>query len=330
MRKKILLICDQDRSYVERFAAYAEKREGLPFQIRFFTDAQSLDIYLEEREADLILAGEGTQKWREEKKEFSCPVLPLVKERRGETGPSLYQYQSVEAILRQALAFLERQQKEKGEKPHSRIFGVYSPIKRCYKTTFSLVLGQILAEKDATLYVNLEDISGLSYYLSQGEGGTLSDLLYQRETGKKEMGLYQMVRSVGKLTYLPPVSCPEDIREAHMDELTSIVKELASLNLYSYLVIDVGDALVDPLPVLSLCHRIYMPVRDDHLSRAKVESWWEYFRERTEEEVMGRIRHLSIPRYARLESGQIDYVGLRFSPFGQYVEAQLREEEEWQ
>lgn len=77
-----------------------------------------------------------------------------------------------------------------------------------YKTTFSLILGQILADRGTTLYVNLEDCSGLEALAGASGEETLSDVLYCHRVAQPKRKLRSVVQNLGKLAYLPPAGLP--------------------------------------------------------------------------------------------------------------------------
>lgn len=333
MNRKILAICDLDAEYAERFSRYAAKRENGVFEILTFTDPDALDAYLHRGGADIMLAA----------REMLTPeadaaaggkirqlfLLSEFREERREDYPVIYKYQSSERILREALRSLDVEPSGP-ENRKAEICGVYSPVKRCYKTTFALILGQVLAEQGPALYLNLEDVSGFPALLGKEYEENLSDLLYSWQVEQPgQLRFRSTVQNVGRLAYIPPVGCPGDIRTADPAVIAEIAAAIAAADAYRYLVIDVGDALRDPLPVLSLCSRIYMPVKEDAAAQAKAEAWTAYLREREEEEILARIRKIVLPRYAGLAGGCADYRSLLSNPFGRYVEKQVREEEGW-
>ena len=50
------------------------------------------------------------------------------------------------------------------------------------------------------------------------------------------------------------------------------------------------------LPVLSMCNVVYMPVREDYISAAKIEEFEEYLEEADDAGVRDRIQKLRLPR----------------------------------
>ena len=335
MNRKVLAICDPDVEYVERFSRYAAKREKGIFEVLAFTERDALDAYLHRDSADIVLADRTMlTPSAEDAAGGKIRVLLVLSEFQGERRedyPTIYKYQSAERILREALHRLDTESDTPDPAHRSaEVFGVYSPVKRCYKTTFSLILGEMLAERGPALYLNLEDCSGFPALLGKQYEENLSDILYYWQVEQPgELRFRSAVQNLGKLAYIPPVECPGDIRTVDPSELAKILAAIASSDTYRYLVIDVGDALRDPLPVLSLCGRIYMPVQEDPSARAKEEACIAWFRECGEEEIPVKIRRLVLPRYAGLAGGCADYRGLLETSFGRYVQKLVREEEGW-
>ena len=106
-----------------------------------------------------------------------------------------------------------------------------------------------------------------------------------------------------------------------------MIREVGAGDSYRSLVIDFGAALADPVPALELCHRIYMPVCEDRASLAKADAFEAYVRQIGKEDLLERVRRITLPYYPWLAGGCGDYRGLRWSAFGKYVKNLLDEEE---
>lgn len=325
MRKKRLLLFDRDPAYAARFAAYGNQRESFRLEVISFTNREELDRFLERQTADAALTVPEEAAFLRSR----IPQVMVLSEHRPSRGePVLYRYQPCGQILQQAAAqmFPGTAEEDSGEAA-AQIWGIYSPVHRCYKTTFSLILGQLLAEQGPALYLNLEEYAGFPALLEREYEETLSDLLYSRQVGEKSRNLSSGGwEYLGKLAYLPPVSCPADIREAPPEELAKIVRDLGTSRAFEFLVVDCGEALADPAPVLKLCRRIYMPDLSDRASQAKGEAFLRYLRQMGQEELAERIHRLTLPYYPWLAGGCRDYRGLRWTAFGKYVEKLLEEE----
>ena len=105
--------------------------------------------------------------------------------------PGVYKYQSADAIIREVMACYctrtaEPASSQVGSK--SILIGVYSPINRCLKTSFSLVLGQVLAKDQQVLYLSLEDCSGLSKIMGQSGPGGFFGCAVLLQPGRLKLG----------------------------------------------------------------------------------------------------------------------------------------------
>lgn len=332
MKKKTFVICDRDADYVDRFSRYLEQREEHPFAVYSFTEPELLADYLSEARPDILLLDEelaSEELWQLAGERCRVRLQLTETPGTGETPMVVYRYQSAERILRQAMAGYERTMapSEQAEALRAEIYGVYSPVKRCYKTTFSLILGQLLAEHRPTLYLNFEDCAGLAALCRENSAENLSDVLYYyRVEQPGHLKLYSVVQSMGKLSYIPPVVCPGDIREAAPQELVKVVTAIGARDEYSFLVLDLGDALRDPLPLLQLCKRIYMPLREDAVSRARVAAFADQIKGSGNGELLRRIRRLVLPEVPGMEDEAMDGAGICNSRFGRYVERILQED----
>ena len=326
MRKKRLLLFDRDPAYAARFAAYGNQRESLRLEVIPFTDRGELERFLERQQADAALTVPEEEAFLRSR---VSQVLVLSDQRPALGEPVLYRYQPCGQILQQAASLIFPGSVGTPEEPAAQIWGIYSPVHRCYKTTFALILGQLLAERGSALYLNLEEYAGFPALLEREYGETLSDLLYSRRVGEKDgsfpPGGWEYL---GRLAYLPPVSCPADIREAPPEELSELIRALGTGGAFEFLVVDCGEALADPAPVLELCRKVYMPDLRDRASQAKGDAFLEYLRQMGREALVDRVHRLTLPYYPWLAGGCQDYRGLRWTAFGKYVEKLLEEEAE--
>ena len=129
-----------------------------------------------------------------------------------DTYAEVYKYQSSAEIVREVMACYGEEKtvfpmQNPALKRKTELFGVYSPLGRCLKTSFAWTLGQILSEERSVLLISLEEYSGLEELMQKKFSCTLSDLLYyvrQKNPGVI-LKLNSMVQSVGQLDFVPPV-----------------------------------------------------------------------------------------------------------------------------
>lgn len=118
-----------------------EAWEGSRFEIRGFTEKECLSEQLAARPADILLISEAMLGMDPEFRgqlEASSRRMLVLSEQSGGGGEEhfVYRYQPLDRILRQIAAYCEEQEPwEEDAALHAEIYGVYSPVKRCYKTT---------------------------------------------------------------------------------------------------------------------------------------------------------------------------------------------------
>lgn len=335
IKKKILAFYDSDSTYTERLSRYLGKRSDCIFDVRGFSDQKAFDDFVRRTPIEVLLVSK--EAMTQELDTQSDMVFMLAEDsgEQDESHETVYKYQSSDLLIREVMAAYEARKLSctDGEgKMKAEVIGVYSPVGRCYKTTFSLVLGMLLSERAPSIYLSFEDYPGISSMLREAgdtaeekAGDDLSDILYYRRVSKEEKGrLFHAIRCSGKLSYIPPVSCPADIRSAKPEELASIAASLGGSELYRYLILDVGNAIADPIPLFSLCSRIFVPGRRDKVSESKIAAFQEYLGSIGQEDILRRLEYVSVPTYAQMEEG-VDMVSAKLSPLGRYMEKHMGE-----
>ena len=107
----------------------------------------------------------------------------------------IYKYQPTDQLLNQLMQRMSDHDKRDNPvmQESCPIYGVYSPVGRCGKTTFSLLLGELLARKRSVLYIGFDELpfwdEEENISEEQGEKGTLSDAYFywQRQKLKEKL-----------------------------------------------------------------------------------------------------------------------------------------------
>ena len=178
-----LWIVDSEVSYAEAFREYVNLKKGHLFQVRTCTEKEQLRKAFAGKEIEILLI---TAQWYQFCKDLirnECVIFLSEGSLPVELSmySAVYKYQSVENILREILYFYSEQDMEEeyltqAQRDH-KVIGVFSPVNTVEKNKFALALGQILAEDQNVLYLNLEECSGLSEIFT-GNHWNLSDLIY--------------------------------------------------------------------------------------------------------------------------------------------------------
>ncbi len=327
--KHILAVYDVDSVYAARFAEVVNRKEKIPFEVVAFSSMEKLRTFSAQHPVKLLLLGEGVPK--EEKDSICAEKVILLTDIQGNSCenavPCVYKYQSSDAIVRDVMTWYGDAQ---GEIPEmsgrglAKVLGVYSPIGRCLKTSFSLTLGKLLAQEERVLYLNLEEFSGLSVLMKEEYKSDLSDLLYFYTSGSyNSLRLSSVVHTMGELDYVPPVRYPEDIDQAGEDAIEGLIRKIAEESTYDTVVIDIGSGRRSALSVMKLCRIIYMPIREDPVSLAKLEEMENYLIQTGNSRLKERIKRIKLPYHGSF--GRNDYIDqLLWGELGDYVRQLLR------
>ncbi|MEY8356536.1 hypothetical protein AALB39_24735 [Lachnospiraceae bacterium 54-53] len=332
MAKRVMAVYDVDPLYAERFAEFVNHRKQVPFSVVAFTALERLKAYASDHEIELLLINSSVS--QEEMDKIGAArvvtladgeVVPLE-----EQYPSVYKYQSADSIMREVMACYCTDQAEPGfsmVSGISRIIGVYSPINRCLKTSLALTMGQLLARDSKVLYMNLEDCSGFGHLTGEEYRGGLSDLLYYySQDGFSWIRLGSVVYTWGDLDYVPPVKYPEDLCQVTAQMMADLLGRIARESAYEAIILDLGQFGKKAAEVLEICDVVYMPVKDDCVSAAKVEEFEEYLVSSGHEPLKERIQKLKLPYHCSF-GRRDDYLEqLLWGELGDYTRQLLRKQ----
>lgn len=330
MKNRILAICDPETTYASRLMEYLNERQVSPFYARAFTSKEALRDFAGQAEIEVLLISSdmalvdlqglpgGKRIW------LTHGQIPA--ELEGE--PVIYKYQSAEKIIREILYYYAEEAQPLLQaallKEKIQMYGVCSPIGRTGKTTFALALGSLLAEKKRTLYLNLEPYSGFEQMLPPVSQWNLGDLLYFLKKGKQGF-LYKLksvTESLGRLDYIAPVRSPEDLLSVMEEEWEELLERLISEGEYECLVLDFSDCIQGLPALLEKCSRVYMPVREDGISRAKLKQFEDVLEMRGFEKLRDSIRKVKLPRSWIPEVLRPEYIPQEMYQF-------VQEQEDW-
>ena len=334
MKKSIFAVCDLEASYSCRLMEYIHEKQGKIFEVQAFTSVKNLCEFAKEQEIELLLIS--TQAMCDEIRKLPIGKIMILSE--GEqleelsNYPCIYKYQASDHLLAEVMSCYADQKPlnplpllKKGV----RIVGIYSPVKRVLKTSFALTLGQILAKDRAVLYLNLESYSGFPHLLRKEFKADISDLMYFVRRGSDSLifKLGSMVQSLNNLDYLPPAVSAADIRSVSGEEWSALLDTVKMYSAYDTIILDL-DEILDGLPgLLRQCDVIYMPVREDGISIAKIRQYEKMLELQEYEDVLKKTKKLKLPFHSSFGSKEHYLEELIWSELGDFVRTLIREGE---
>jgi len=156
-----IAIYDSEADYALKLAEYFRLKNGLNYSVSVFTDYNSLKNYLSENDIDILLISEEFCMYIEELQNVSN--LFILTDGNIDAAlkqyASLYKYQPADRMLRDIMScYALSSSREKVTvltSAPAKITGIYSPVKRCGKTSFALAYGCIISMTESSLYINL-------------------------------------------------------------------------------------------------------------------------------------------------------------------------------
>lgn len=326
MKRNIFAICDPEETYACSLMDYLTARSNIPFEIRAFTSAETLLTYAGVHRIELLLIS--ASMLTREIRELDIGRIVLLSEnslpKDGEELDSVYKYQSCAEVLRETMAAYSESRTRIADvfpalKKSTCIYGIYSPLNRCGKTSFALALGQELARNKPTFYLSLEGCSGLEKLMGRSFTHNLSDLLYYAR--QKDSALIHrlngMLQTIGHLDFVPPVRFAEDIRQSSWEDLEFLLGELLARSAYEAVILDVGCETSELLALLDLCTTIYMPVLTDPVSEAKLEQYEAMLRTMECGRILSKTRKLMLPAHTETVPQESYVSQLLWNGYGQ-------------
>ena len=128
----------------------------------------------------------------------------------------------------------------------------------------------------------------------------------------------------GDLDYVPPVEYPEDLSQLTAQDMVELISHIARDSTYGSIVLDLGQLGKKAAEVLDICDVIYMPVKDDCMSAAKVEEFEEYLASSGREVLKSRIQKVRPPYHSSFGRRDNYLEQLLWGELGDYTRQILR------
>ncbi len=336
MKKRIMAVYDVDPFFSDRFAETANQKGQVPFTVIAFSSLERLEKFSVEQDIELLLMDvrmkEAAGKIKAEQVVFLSDGETEEEDKEKEDS-YVYKYQSTANIVREVMSCYCAQPTlppvAVGNK--SLLLGVYSPVNRCLKTSFSLILGQLLAKESKVLYLNLEDCSGFRRLMGQEGPGDFSDVLYYYSQGGCSWArLKSLVYHWDELDYILPARYPEDLCSISAEQMADLLTRIAREGIYEIIIVDLGQFGKMAVHILEVCDGIYMPIKQDWFSLAKVEEYEDYVKASGHENLLEKTQKLKLPYHSSF-AGRKNYLEqLLWGELGDFVRQLLKGKQSWQ
>lgn len=302
MYKEIVAVCHTEEDYVSRLADYINDHALLPCPVAAFSDKGKLTRYANHNPVrHRVIPAEWARNMTKE--ELKSGVSLFCDEEEMEADMYVYRFRSADLTAERICRLADFQlpvARVRGGR--TKMIGIYSPVGRCLKTSFSLTLGQMLAQKHRVLYLNFENYSGFGRMMGMNKSVDMSDLLYYflnlRDEFHKRMD--GMAVSLNGLDVIPPALSFLDLESIGEEEWDRFFDILTEKGNYDYIVLDLSDYIKGLYRILLRCTFVYTFTQDDGMAMAKVEQYEKILNSLNYGEILSRTRKVKPPVFRKL------------------------------
>ena len=323
----ILAVCDSESAYAYQLADYLTNKKGFPFQVQLFTSIENLKEFAQKQPLSVALVSEDD--FDERLEQIPIDHLLLLGEGNVQTELKiLYKYQSTEKLVKELLEWIAREGiigRPVASGKGLKLIGIYSPVGKCLKTSFSFVMGQLLSKRHKVLYLNMESYSGLGRLLEKNFSSDMSELIYFLQNSKEKFAyrLGSIVEAAGGLDILPPFGSFLDFVSVSGEEWIQLFREIEKGSDYEYLILDLSDAVQGLFDILRLCDVVYTLSREDGFAEVKIAQYEDILRKSNYEDVWKKTKHYRLPLIKNLPAGLLQ---LTYTELAEYVKERIEED----
>ncbi len=328
MDKKILAIFDSEENYAYRLMDFIGEKTNLPFEVYVFTEDEKFYSCTRIKDIECLLISESA--YNRDVEALKIPHIIILSESGKNLNKALRhisKYQSSENILHEIMEYYTDQSEMipstfRTDLRKMQVIGIYTPIKRCLQTTFSLTFGQMLARNHKTLYLNFETYSGFSKMLSRSFHSDISDLMYYFECAREKLSyrIESIVETVNGLDFIPPAQLYQNLAGIRGEQWIDLFHEMERATEYEFLILDLTEGVLDLWDVLRSCDRVYTISRDDSLAKAKIEQYEKALENMNYGDVSAKTVKWKLPIFKELPAR---FEELTYGDLAAYVKSQV-------
>ncbi|MBP5198195.1 MAG: hypothetical protein J6033_03980 [Lachnospiraceae bacterium] len=327
--KNVIALCDKDAEYRELLATYLIQRSLPGFEVRQFGDPSEMGESFDDS-STVFVFGENVFEENMDMDDYKGPIAILNESGivRGDNLRNINKFQPAEVVRREILELFEGCENVGknlvDRKRRTSFVGIYSPVRRCFQTTFALALSRQLSMDHRTLYLNLEHFAGISEMLPDMQVRDLGDLLYflNADEEKFRLRLSTITKRVGELDIVPPMKAGQNLLGVMNEEWIEMMKKIDGLNQYEFVVMDLSDCVRGLFEVLRRCDAVYTLTRDDNVSKSKLLQYEQVLSLSEYGDVLKKSVKLNVPKIKRLPRNLCEY---SHTDIEDYVKAQIQD-----
>ena len=324
MKKKVLGLYDSNICYMEKMYRYLEEERRIGFSLCAFTGEDTLKNYLEKEKIDYLIASED----KNTKLKGVGKTIYIYDDAQKD---GIFRYSPGDEVVERLVEIIGAGEMEICNPMvcKTKYIGVFSPVGRSMKTSFCTVLGQMLAKSEKVLYLNFESFSGMSVSEQFTRKGDLSDVIYYFKNLRKEFvaKFKNSTVNINGLDMIKPAYYYLDLSYITPDIWDDFLDELAGMNEYDYIIMDLSDYLQGLFDsFLSRCSIVYTLTANDTRAQNKIFHYEQILNEYNHDDILKKTRKFTMPAVRKLP-GEIDR--LLYTELADYVRRETAVDFKW-
>ncbi len=311
-----MVLCDTEEEYTQRMSEFLKGHQTIFGDIRIYTNVQGLQNFMNNNSVEILVIAENVY-MQENKIITEIEEMKIIDPNRiillNESGiikwdhlKNVDKYQAADNVFREILQeyaeSVEISYPRLNRTCGTRLIGMYSPVRRCLQTSFALTLGQMLAQKHKTLYLNLEHYAGISEILPDMQTRDLGDLLFflLGDSDKFTIRMQTIVQKKGNLDYIPPMRIGQNLLAITLEEWENLLYQIVEWGEYKYVILDLTENIQGLLEILRMCNKVFTLTKEDEIAKAKVAQYEHVLQLYKYEDVIQKTLKYNIPLFRRL------------------------------
>ncbi len=301
-----MVLCDTEEEYAQLMTEYLRRHKNVPWDVHTYTDMEELFQKEAPSPAMLVVAESAYTEALWNLQPVRLVVLSETGLLRWENLHYVEKYQQAENVIKKLLEIYM----EIADTGLARLsvgcrtvfVGNYSPVHRSMQTSLALSLGQLLARRHPTLYLNFEHFAGFPQLVAQGQALDMADLLYFLNAQKErfQLRLQSMLKQIGNLDYVPPMKSGQNLLTVTTQEWLGLFQKIGELGTYEYVILDLSESMQGLFEILRLCARVYTTIREDRIAQCKLLQYEHLLGLCEYGDVLEKTQRLNLPRIRRL------------------------------
>ena len=276
MQKIKIALCDKDKFYCERFAAYMMNHKAQEIELNIYSTIEQFTGDEKMGNFDLVIAGSGFE-------EFSSDVnIMYLSDLCGnqaaeeamwekDTIPQkkiVTKYQPMEQLLHEIYVqagMTKREPVGVQVATHGKVIGVVSPECHEMQELFSVMHAVNLGREQKVLYFNFLEFSGFRELFGQTGNFDFTDVVLKLRSGELTTEYFwNCVYEMSGISVILPFENPENIRQIGRQEWEQFIDFMEQNTDFEVLVVDFGVSMPELADCMSRCDELLLIGREGY------------------------------------------------------------------